>query len=123
MKRSNGFTVIELISALIIVIIIITIELVQKNSVEATGRDQDRKTAVNAMYYGLKQAFFVKNNYYPTEINATTLPYIDPNHFKLIGDDEKYKIVYRGLDCNGSQCQNFEIRVALEKEALYKKRS
>jgi|JRYK01.1.fsa_nt_gb type II secretory pathway pseudopilin PulG len=123
MKRNAGFTVIELFSALVVVLVIASLVIVQKNTIDATRRDQDRKTAVNAMYYGLKNAFFLQNNHYPTQINPTVLPYIDPTHFKLIGDDKKYKVTYRGLDCKGTTCQRFELRVPLEKEATYIKKS
>ena len=123
MRRTSGFTIIELISAVVLVAIVGTLVILQKNNLDAGTRDQQRKTSVNAIYYGLKQGYFVQNGNYPNEINATILPYVDPKSFEDVGDDPKYTIRYRGLDCEGAKCANFEIKTDLEKEATYIKKT
>lgn len=123
MKRTSGFTVIELVSTLVLVFVVVTLILIQKNNLDASGRDQDRKTATNAIYYGLKEVYYVQNKSYPVGVDSKKLPYIDPKSFVQIGDDSKYKLHYSGLDCSGSSCKNFELKINLEKEATYKKTS
>ncbi len=123
MKRTSGFTIIELISAVVLVAIVGTLIVMQKNNLDAASRDQQRKTSVNAIYYGLKQSYFVQNNSYPSEISAAILPYVDPKSFESVGNDSKYVIRYRGLDCESTKCANFEIKTDLEKEATYVKKT
>lgn len=121
MRKNAGFTVIELLTALVLVIAIFVLAIAQKNDLDASKRDQQRKAGVNAIYYALKNGYYLQNKYYPTSVDAKKLPYIDPASFKTIGDDNKYDIHYRGLDCTGENCKRFEIKVELEKEATYQK--
>lgn len=123
MKRASGFTVIELLSCIVLLCIVGTLILIQKNNIDASSRDQERKTAINAIYYGLKEGYVAEHKSYPTAINKETMPYIDPKSFEPVGDDPQYKLEYRGLDCTGTSCQKFEIRTKLEREAEYKKTS
>lgn len=123
MKRASGFTVIELLSCLVLLCIIGGLVVLQKNNLDASQRDRDRKTAVNAIYYGLKEGYQIDHKSYPVTIESKMLPYVNPDSFKQIGDDPLYKIRYRGLDCEADVCKKFEITVKLEKEADYKKLS
>lgn len=122
MRRDQGFTIIELLFALTLTIIVGTLILVQKNDIDASHRDRQRKTAVNAIYYGLKEGYYPTKKNYPTSIDGKTLPYILPESFKTVGDDV-YKVRYIGLDCKDGSCQRFELKVKLEKEAEYIKSS
>lgn len=122
MRRQNGFTIIELLVALTLTVIVGVLIVIQKNDIDASHRDDQRKTAVNALYYGLKEGYYPSAKSYPTSINAKTLPYILPESFKTIGD-EVYKIRYIGLNCRDGSCQGFDIKVKLEKEAEYTKSS
>lgn len=127
MKRSSGFTVIELASALVLIILLGVLGIVTKNSLDASSRDIQRKTSVNAFYYGLKEGYFKANKSYPATITTKNLPYIDAKLFK----DPKGRVVgspqsdyrYRATDCKDNVCQHFEISADLEKEAQYKKSS
>lgn len=123
MKRASGFTVIELISCIALLCIVGTLILIQKNNIDAAARDQERKTAINAVYYGLKEGYVVEHKSYPVTISKEILPYVDPKSFEPVGDDAAYKLHYQGLDCVGTSCQKFEIKTKLEKEAEYKKTS
>jgi prepilin-type N-terminal cleavage/methylation domain-containing protein len=131
MKRptnySSGFTIIELIVAIVILLLVGTLTIMQKNDVEASQRDQTRKTAVNAFYYGLKQGYFKQHNAYPPSIDDKKLPYIDKSLFtdprgKKIGIP-KSDYHYRGLNCEADACKKFEVSAKLEKEDIYKKSS
>lgn len=120
MRRTSGFTVIELLTALVIIIVLTSLAFTQKNDLDASKRDQQRKSNTNAIYYALTNAYYLKNKYYPTKVDAETLPYVDPAVFKPVGDPN-YTVRYRGLNCSDTQCKNFEVKVELEKEAKYKK--
>lgn len=122
MRRNQGFTVLELLVALLLVFIIAILVVLQKSDIDASQRDQQRKSNVNAIYYALKEGYYPKNQSYPTEINETTLPYVDPETFKQVGGGE-YKAVYKALNCNNQACKKFLITVRLEKEETYKKAS
>ncbi len=123
MKRASGFTVIELMSCLVLLCIVGGLVVLQKNNLDASQRDRDRKTAVNAIYYGLKEGYVIEHKSYPVSIDSKSLPYVNPQAFQQIGDDSIYKMHYRGLDCDSDKCKKFEIKVKLEKEAEYKKLS
>ncbi|MEK7620915.1 MAG: type II secretion system protein [Patescibacteria group bacterium] len=121
MRRTSGFTVIELISAVVLILIVGTLVVLQKNNLDAASRDQQRKTSINAIYYGLKRGYFVKNGNYPSVLNKNSMPYVDPKAFQQVGSDKQYTIKYRGLDCENTQCKGFELKTSLEKEAIYKR--
>lgn len=121
MRRTSGFTVIELISAVVLVVIVGTLVVLQKNNLDAASRDQQRKTSVNAIYYGLKQGYFAKTGSYPSVLDKNSMPYVDPKALQQVGNDKQYALKYRGLDCENTKCKGFELKTNLEKEATYKK--
>lgn len=55
MKKQAGFTALELIVAIIILIAAGAIFLIQKNDIAAEHRDTTRKIAINAIYYNLEE--------------------------------------------------------------------
>lgn len=121
MRRTSGFTVIEILSAVVLILIVGTLVVLQKNNLDAASRDQQRKTSVNAIYYGLKKGYFVKTGNYPSALDSNSMPYVDPKAFQQIGSDNQYAVKYRGLDCEDTKCKGFEIKTNLEKESTYKK--
>lgn len=124
-KRSNGFTVIEAIVVVFILALASVLFFVQKNSIEVAARDDQRKTAVNAMYYSLEKVFYAQNKYYPTALNSEVLPSVDPNLFTdpngyLIGEaDSDYR--YEPTGCNSGKCTGYTLRADLETEDDYTK--
>lgn len=127
MKHQKGFTLIELMSTLVLVIALLGLAVVAKTNLDAANRDKQRKTAVNALYYGLTKAYFVKNKSYPTSLSKKNLPYINPSFFT---DPEGNTISdlpsdyhYKGQHCTQDKCQNFTLTARLEKEGTYKKSS
>lgn len=121
MKRAQGFTVIEVIVVTLFLGIATSVLFVQKNNIAATHRDDQRKTAINAMYYSLEEAYFAKNKNYPVEITDKTITTIDPAlltapNGKKIGDkDSDYH--YEGINCTNDSCKGYTLRADLEKEA------
>jgi prepilin-type N-terminal cleavage/methylation domain-containing protein len=138
-KSEKGFTVVELIVAIVVLVVLTTFFIIQRNSLEASQRDQQRKTAVNAMYYDLKEVFFAKNNYYPKTISRDNLTAIDPDLFTdptgTILSGDKYvdkdgnqlssgNYHYSATNCNSDgQCKNFKLTADMETEAQFVKSS
>lgn len=123
MKSSRGFTVIELIVVIVLFLMASVIFFIQKNNVEVAGRDNTRKTAINAIYYSLEEVYFKKNNSYPRVISAEVLPSVDPELFKdpdgvKIGEsDSDYR--YEASGCTENTCASYSLRADLEYEADY----
>ncbi len=126
-KRSAGFTVIELLVIIVILGAASVLFFVQKNNVQVAARDNERKTAINAMYYGLEKVFYKANGYYPVTINSTILPSVDPALFtdpngKAIGTaGSDYR--YLPTNCTNDQCKSYSLRATLQNEADFVKDS
>jgi Tfp pilus assembly protein PilE len=124
---TNGFTVIEIIFIVVLLAGASTLFFFQKNSLETAARDDIRKTAVNAMHYGLEEVYFEKNGYYPRALNADILPSVDPALFTdprgvAIGQStSEYR--YEPVACNGEECARYTLRAMLENEDDYVKTS
>lgn len=127
MKRESGFTVIELIAIIVFLGVVATLLLIQKGNLEATRRDNQRKTAINAMYYNLEEVFYEKNGYYPARIDSKTLRAMDPALFtdpdgvKMGEQGTTYR--YNSTDCDDEKCKSYTLRADLEREADYVKES
>jgi type II secretory pathway pseudopilin PulG len=125
MKRSQGFTVIEIIVAILFLGVATTILFVQKANLSATQRDDQRKTAVNAMYYNLEEVFFEKNGYYPSKIDGKVLRAMDPALFTdpkgAAMDAQGSNYHYEGLNCTNDNCKAYRLSADMEKEASYVK--
>lgn len=120
MKRTQGFTTIEIIVAIVFLGAVAALLFIQRNNLVAAERDGQRKTAINAMYYNLEEVFHAKNGYYPASIDKTKLTAMDPELFddpngKTLGSSESnYR--YDGINCNNDQCKGYTLRADLEKE-------
>ncbi len=127
MKAKKGFTLIELMIVGAFAALLVIIFFIQKANVDAMDRDDDRKTAINAMYYALEEYYYPQYGYYPAEISEDVLPVVDPVLFtdpfgENVGVDGG-SYVYEPGDCNlQNQCQEFILRAVLEKEDAYIKR-
>jgi type II secretory pathway pseudopilin PulG len=126
-ERTHGFTVIELIIAIVFLGIVTTLVIIQQGSLAAGSRDDQRKTAINAMYYSLEDVFYKQNGFYPAKINASVLTsmdptlFTDPNGIKFGESGSDYR--YETADCTNNQCKNFTLHASLEKEAEYVKKN
>lgn len=127
MKHQRGFTVIEIAVAIVFVGAAALLLLLQKGNLEAARRDEDRKIAINAMYYNLEEVFYEKNGSYPSKIDSKTLRamdpqlFTDPNGVKM--GDEGANYHYEGLNCNNDACKSYKLSSSMEKEAEYVKTS
>lgn len=124
-RKSHGFTVIELIFIIALIGAASILFFIQKNNLEVAGRDETRKTAINAMYYSIEEVYFKTNRFYPRTINSAVIPSVDPSLFKdpngvKIGEsNSNYR--YEPYNCNNDQCKNYTLRTTLENEADYVK--
>lgn len=120
-KRTHGFTVVEILFIVVVLGAACVLFFMQKDSVTSVARDDQRKTAINAMYYSLEEVFFKKNGYYPASIDEKVLPSVDPDLFtdptgvKLGESDSSYR--YEPVNCTDSKCAAYTLRATLENEA------
>lgn len=138
MRHQQGFTVIELLVTIALVATASILFFVQKNNIEAIGRDTTRKTAINAMYYGLEEVYHKQHGNYPRTLTPEKLPSVDPNLFTdpngvKLGQTTKdhdgqsvpvqadYR--YEGLNCNETSCKSYVLKSTLENEADFIKES
>lgn len=126
-KHSRGFTVIELIIIVAILAAASILFFVQKHNVEVAGRDNVRKTAINAMYYSLEEVFYKANGYYPATISETNLAsvdpslFTDPNNVKIGTSGSDYR--YEPTNCQNDTCKSYSLRTTLQNEADFVKDS
>lgn len=121
MQRTRGFTIIELVVLIILLFAIGMIAFIQVQDIHESERDKQRKTDINAIYYGLEKAFHKENKYYPETVSAKVLPYVSPESFK---DPNGYEINDRQSDyrynpsgCVEGKCEGYALRTVLQKEA------
>ena len=127
MKNKHGFTILELIIVIAFASLALILFFLQKVNIEAMDRDDDRKIAINAMYYALEEGFYAENGYYPETISEEVLPVIDPNLFtdpfgnNLGKSGSSY--TYEAANCEDGKCREYTLRAVLEKEDDYIKRN
>ena len=124
--HSDGFTVIELLVFILILVTIGVLGLSNIRTVRSQNRDTASKTDINAVFYQL-ESFYEKNGYYPSTVDVAQLKGIDPESLK---DNNKLGInqaggayTYKPLSCSESKCRSFELTTTLEKEAPFVKQS
>lgn len=126
-KYNSGFTVLEIIVIVAILSLASVLFFIQKNGIEVSARDSDRKTAINSIYYSLEEVYFKVNGYYPSTVDESILPSVSPDLFKdpngvKIGDAaSEYR--YEPTNCSDVRCKSYTLRTSLEKEADYIKES
>ncbi len=120
MKQDSGFTVIELLVAVVFLIFVGGIFYLQKQELVISQQDSSRKTAVNAMYYNLEEVYFPAKASYPRKISSENLRAMDPALFKdpsgkAVGDQASdYR--YEPSSCEDDVCKGYQPRVDLERE-------
>lgn len=128
MSRNRGFTVVELIVAIVFLTVVGAIFYGQKSGLQASHRDVQRKTAINAVYYNLVEVVKPALGGYPRVIAPEQLKAMDialltdPDGKKLGDKDSTYR--YEPTECNGGDiCKSFTLRADLEREDTFVKQS
>ena len=73
MNTKKGFTMLEIMIAIVVMAGLVIIFFLQKNNVDAMQRDEKRKIAINAMYYALEAGYYEQNNEYPENTKNTNV--------------------------------------------------
>jgi len=124
--KQRGFTVIELLVVLVILIIGAWLFFSEQDNVNAVQRDSARKVAINAMYYNLEEVYYPQHSYYPEHIDSKTLRAIDPALFTdptgiALGEfDSDYRYDATGCSTDG-HCTGYTLRSIMERESDYTK--
>lgn len=126
-KTKSAFTVLELLIVALFVSLLLVFFFLQKNSVDAIRRDENRKTAINAMYYALEEGFYASNGHYPEKISEENLKIVDPKLFtdpfgiNLGNIGSSYR--YEAANCTDGKCREYTLRAKMEKEDDYIKKN
>ena len=127
MKKKSGFTILELAIVILFATLALVLFFIQKANMDAMRRDEDRKIAINAMYYALEEGFYTQNKYYPETISESNLTvmdpalFTDPNGVNLGQEGSNY--TYTPANCEDGKCKEYTLRAELEKEEAYIKKS
>ena len=125
MNKKSGFTILEIIIVGTFAGLLLIFFFVQKSNIDAFNRDEDRKTAINAMYYALEESFYPQNGYYPEQISENNIKVIDPALWtdplgRNLGDPES-SYSYEPANCKDGKCKEYILKATLEKEDTYVK--
>lgn len=127
MKEQKGFTVVELIVVIVLLLAAGALFWSQKSDLQAANRDTRRKTTINAIHHHLEEVYFAANKHYPQTLTTKTLPGISPELLKdpagnVISSSEG-SLRYEPRNCNMGKCSGYALRADLEKEADFIKQS
>lgn len=128
MKHSAGFTIVELLVAIIFLGIVGSVAYSQQQALAMVHRDQDRKIAINAIYYNLEEVVKPTLKGYPRVLTAKQLRamdpalLVDPSGNKIGKPSSDYR--YEPTGCNGGDiCSGYILRTTLERETDFVKAS
>jgi type II secretory pathway pseudopilin PulG len=125
MNKKQGFTILEIIVVGVFASLLLVFFFIQKANVDAMNRDEDRKIAINAMYYALEEGFYKEHQYYPEQISEENLKVVDPSLWTdpsghNLGDPES-SYSYEPANCKDGKCKEYTLKATLEKEDTYAK--
>lgn len=127
MNKKPGFTVIEILTLVVFLTAVGIIFAIQRGDIAAKNRDDQRKVAINSIYYSLEEVFYRQHEFYPESISEENLPGVDPEIFTdprgvVLGKNaSNYR--YEAKDCEDGRCQSYTLRTTLEKEDDFIKES
>lgn len=127
MKR-NGFTVVELLVVIAVLGVGCWLFFSEKMKLDAVQRDNQRKVAINAMYYSLEEYYYAKFGYYPQTIDSKTLRTVDPELFtdptgiKFGKSGADYSYNSTGCSTDG-KCTGYTLLSTMEREGDYRKQN
>lgn len=121
----TGYTSLELLVVIVIfsVLGLLFSYVLRQNA--ADSRDAQRKRDISAIYFALEAN--KQDGLYPEAINQDNLKgidpeaLVDPSNIKLGQPNAEYR--YYPASCTNSLCKSYELKVTLEKEAEFIKKS
>lgn len=121
MQTHRGFTIIELVIFVLLLLAIGIIAFIQVQDIRASERDNQRKSDISAIYYGLEKVFKKEHNYFPETVSHKILPYVSPEAFKDPDghsiNDRRSDYRYNPSGCVEGKCEGYTLRAVLQKEA------
>lgn len=127
MQTKKGFTLLELIVVLAFAGLAFVLFWAQKANVDAMDRDDQRKIAINAMYYALEEGFFPEHGFYPETISEDNLKVMDPALFTdpngIVLGNTGCDYYYEPANCEDGKCKEYILKANLEKEDTYIKKN
>ena len=124
--NSDGFTIIELLVFIIVIVAISLVAVSNIRDLRATNRDQNSKVSINAIFYQL-ELFHEKNGFYPEKIDTTNLKGIEKTDLNdrsgISINQPGSAFAYKPRSCAEAKCKSFELKAKLEKEAPFIKQS
>ena len=126
-NRQMGFTVLELIIAVVILLAAGTAFFIQKRDLQDMSQDAQRKTAINAIYYNLEDVYYPAHHAYPEHLTTDQLKGLDPSQLKdpngaTLGDFGS-NYAYTPKNCTNGQCASYTLTADLKLEADFTKTS
>lgn len=123
MRVKSGFTVLEIIIVGVFATLLLVLFFVQKANIDAMERDEDRKIAINAMYYALEESYYKDHGYYPESISEDNIKVIDPSLWTdplghNLGEPNG-SYFYEPANCENGKCKEYILKANLEKEDTY----
>lgn len=125
--RQQAFTVIEIIIVAVFLITAGVVAFFQYERLLEQQADDQKKTAINAIYYSLEEGYFPTHQSYPEHIDKDTLPTMDsslltdPYDITLGEQDSAYR--YEPKNCKDGQCRSYTLRTSLSHESDFVKQS
>ena len=116
MKRQAGFTVIEVLVAIIFLGVATAVAFTQLVTIQREHQNDRKKTA-----------YYKQHGSYPEKITDETLPTMDkellkdPSGKKLGDNGSAYR--YEPTNCTGGKCKSYSLRAMLDGEADFVKDS
>lgn len=122
----SGYTAVELLFVIVLIAVLGLLfgYVLRQNA--ADSRDVQRKRDISAIYFSLEANKSAELGY-PEKISSDNLEGIDPEALidtkgvKLGETNAEYR--YYPAECTGGFCKSYELKVNLEKEAEFIKRS
>jgi len=128
MNRQSGFTALEIIVAIILIIGAGAFFYLQKRDLVEANLDSQRKTAVNTIYYNLEVIFYPNNSAYPETLSVEQLKGVESSFLtdpsgKAVNEIGS-TIRYQPTNCNTqSLCKNYTLVALQDNEANFIKTS
>lgn len=122
---NGGYTALELLTVLVLFSLLGTLFAYTLRQNAADSRDAQRKRDISAIYFSLESS--KKDGGYPETVTQDKLVGIDPealadtNGVKIGQPNSEYR--YYPADCVDGYCKTYELKVNLEKEAEFIKKS
>lgn len=127
MKKQNGFTIIELLAVISLLLLAGVIFIMQKRDITLYHEDSARKTSVNAIHHYLEKVHFPAQSSYPEELTPEALPGIAPDLLKdpagVTFNATGSSLRYEPINCIAGACKGYTLTANLVKEADFTKQN